>query len=64
MSCGVGYRRGSDPMLLWLWGRPAAVALIRPLAQESPYAAGATLKGQKDKNKKRTKVNLQNGSYA
>ena len=40
-----------DPALLWLWHRPAAVALIRPLAWEPPYAAGAGLKRQKDKNK-------------
>ena len=40
-----------DPALLWLWHRPAAVALIRPLAWEPPYAAGAGLKRQKDKHK-------------
>ena len=28
MSCGVGCRRGPDPVLLCLWGRPAAVAPI------------------------------------
>ena len=50
MSCGVGHRCGSDPALLWLWCRPEATALIRPLAWESPYAAGVALKGQKDKN--------------
>ena len=27
--------------LLWLWCRPAATALIRPLAWGPPYAAGA-----------------------
>ena len=32
--------------LLRLWGRSAATALIRPLAQELPYAAGAALKGK------------------
>ena len=31
----------NDPALLWLWRRPAAVALIRPLVWEPPYAAGA-----------------------
>ena len=41
MSCGVGPRFGSDPMLLWLWRRPASIALIRPLAWEPPYAVGA-----------------------
>ena len=40
MSCGVGHRHVSDPTLLWLWYRLAAVALIRPLAWEAPYAAG------------------------
>ena len=41
MSCVVGHRRGSDPMLLWLWHRLAAVVPIGPLAWETPYAAGA-----------------------
>ena len=31
LSCGVGHRLDSDPMLLWLWCSLAAVALIRPL---------------------------------
>ena len=39
VSCGVGRRRGSDPVLLWLWCRPAAVAPTGPLAWEPPYAA-------------------------
>ena len=34
-------------MLLCLGYRPAAVALIRPLAEELPYAAGAALKSKK-----------------
>ena len=33
--------------LLWLWRRLGAAALIGPLAWESPYAAGATLKKKK-----------------
>ena len=36
---------------LWCW--LAAVALIRPLAWEPPYAAGAALKSKKKKEKKR-----------
>ena len=40
-----------DPVLLWLWCRPAAVAPVTPLAWEPPHAAGAALKRQK-KNKK------------
>ena len=51
MSCGVGHRLGWDPALLWLWRRSAAIAPIRPLAWEPPYATAAALKRQKDKNK-------------
>ena len=47
MICGVSPRRGSDPVLLWLWGRPAAVAPILPLAWEFPYATGEALKREK-----------------
>ena len=53
MSCGVGHRHGSDSALLWLWCRPAATALIRPLAWETPYAMGAAPKRQKKKKKKK-----------
>ena len=53
MSCGVGHRRGLDPSLLGLWHRPVATALIRPLAWELPYAAGAALKTKKGKRKKK-----------
>ena len=56
MSCGVGRRRSSDLVLLWLWYRLAAVAWIGPLAWEPPYATGGALKRQKDKKKKKTKV--------
>ena len=44
MYTGLGYKYNSDPALLWLWCRPAAAALIRPLAWELPYAVGAALK--------------------
>ena len=49
MSCGVGLRCGLDPALLWLWVRPAAAALIRPLVWEHPPAAGAAVKRKKKK---------------
>ena len=52
MSCGVGRKLGSDPVLLWLWCKPEAIALIRPLAGEPPYAAGAALKRGKEKKDK------------
>ena len=51
MSCGIGRRCSSDPMLLWLWCRRAATAPIRPLAWEPPYATAAALKRQKGKKK-------------
>ena len=44
MSCSVGHRHGSDPVLLWLWRRLAAVALIQTLAWELLYAVGVALK--------------------
>ena len=50
MSCGVGHRFSSDSALLWLWCRPAAAALILPLAWELPYAAGAAL-GKKERER-------------
>ena len=51
MSC-VGCRRGSD--LVWLWHRPAAVALIGPLAWEPPYAAGVAQEMAKRQKKKKS----------
>ena len=55
MSCGVGRRPSSDPVLLWLWRQPAAIALIGPLAWEPPYATGAAL--EKAKRQKQNKTN-------
>ena len=52
MNCGVGCRHGTDPAWLWLWCKLAAVAPIRPLAWEPPYAEGVALKKQKNKIKK------------
>ena len=49
MSCGVGCRRGLDPMRLWL--RLAVLAVIRPLAWELPYVMGSALKGKKTSKK-------------
>ena len=50
----VGHRHSLDLALLWLWlwYKPVAAALIRPLAQELPYAAGMALKRQKKKKKR------------
>ena len=52
MSCGVGHRHSSDLVLLWLWCRLVATALIQLLAWELPYALGAALK--KTEKKKAT----------
>ena len=55
MSCGGGCRRGSDLALLWLWHRLAAVAPMRPLAWEPPYAMGTTLE-KTNKTKQNKKI--------
>ena len=52
VSCGVGRRHGLDLALLWLWGGPAAAALIGPLAWEPPYATEIKKKKKKKKKKK------------
>ena len=41
-----------DLALLWLWCRPAAAALIQPLAWESPYAEGVALREKKKVSEK------------
>ena len=58
MSYGVGRRHGLVLALLWLWCRPAATALIRPVAWEPPYATSEAPK--KDKIKKKKKDMRQN----
>ena len=54
MSCDVGRRRCSDPALLWLWYRPAATALIGPLAWEPSCASGAAQEMAKRHKTKKT----------
>ena len=58
VSCGVGPGHASDPVLLWLCCRPAAIAPIGPLAWELPYDTGVALKKQKKKKKERKKMYL------
>jgi len=53
MNCGVGRRRGLDPVLLWLWRRLAATAVIQPLAS---MCCGRGLKKTKTKKKKEKKT--------
>ena len=55
VSYGGGCRCGSDMVLLWLCLRPAAAALIQPLAQELLYAVGVALKNKTKQNKKNLK---------
>jgi len=47
LSCGMGHRRVSNPVLLWL----EATALIQPLVWELPYGKGADLKKDRKTNK-------------
>ena len=58
MSCGIGHRLGSDPVLLWLWCRPAAAALFGSLAWEPPHATGAALKRQKKNKRFETTIHI------
>ena len=51
MSCGVDHGCGSDPVSLWR--RPAAAALIHPLAWEPPYATSAVLRRKKKRPRER-----------
>ena len=52
-SSGVGHRRGLDPMVLWLWCRLAAVALIQPLAPGNFHMCRCGPKKAKKKKKKK-----------
>ena len=56
MSCGVGRRHGSDPVLLWLWHRLAATAPIRPLTGEPSYVVGAAQEMAKKDQRKSKKL--------
>ena len=52
----VDHRHGSALMLLWLWYRPAGVALIQPQAWELLYAAGVVLKKTHTKRQKQKRI--------
>ena len=49
MSCGVGLRCGLDSVLLWLWYRSAALALILPVVWELPCHGWSPKKTKKKK---------------
>ena len=59
MSCGIDRRLSLDPTLLWLWHRPAAVALIRSLAWELPHDVDVAFK----KKKKNVLLKEKNGEF-
>ena len=63
MSCGVGHRRGLDPVLLWLWHRLVATDPIGPLVWEPSHVAGAALEKTK-RPKKKKKNSLQFCSWS
>ena len=65
MSC-VGRRCSSDPVLLWLWHRLAAVALTWSLAWEPPCAClrCSCKKQNKNKNKNKKKKKAQNTKFS
>ena len=52
MSCGVGHKCSSDPLLLCLRYRLVATALIETLTWEPLYASGTALKRQKKRKEK------------
>ena len=54
----MGHRHVLDPVLLWLWCGPAAIAPILPLDWEPPYAAGVALKRPKKKERKKRKIGV------
>ena len=61
--CGVGLRRGSDPMLLWLWHRLEATTPIGPLAWELSYVALKESKRKRKSTKGMRNENLKNESF-
>ena len=61
-SC-AGHRCGLDPALLWLWCRLAAVALIKPIAREPPYASGAALKSKLPPKTQQTDKTINSENY-
>ena len=53
VSWDVGRRRSSDLALLWLWRRPTATSLIRPLTWEPPTCRRCGSKKTKRQKKKK-----------
>ena len=49
MSYSRVHRCSLDPVLLWLWYRPAAAVPVQPLTWELPHVASAAIKGREKK---------------
>ena len=62
MSCGVGHRHSLD--LAVLWCRPAAAALLQPLACELPSIVVVVLKRKKKLSEIKTKTAAQVAAVA
>ena len=60
-SRGVRHRHISDPALLWLWHRPAAVALNRPLG--TFICQGCSLKKKKIELQKHVRIHKTSRVY-
>ena len=58
ISCGLGHRCSWD-IVLWLWHKPAAAALIWPLVWELPCATSAAIKKEKEKKKKKRGTSIE-----
>ena len=52
-----------DHALLWFWHRLAATSPVRPVAWESPYAAGTALKKKDQKKKKKDPITVSHLNY-
>ena len=58
VSCAIGRRCGSDPVLLWLRRRLTATSPIRPLAWEPPCALEKTKRQKKKESGESREVAL------
>ena len=53
MKRRASHRHSSDPVLLWLWHKLAAIPPIQPLAWELTYAIYVALKKKKKRERER-----------
>ena len=53
-SCGIGCRRFSSLVLLWLWHKLVGVAPVQSLALELTYAVGTALKSKNKQQQQQT----------